>query len=100
MRRASFGGEMDSLARRDVLIVSGSPRILEVLHNALVGGGGYECLLAADGREGMETFRELATCVGPHRGQPGPRERYQADLGDPSGRSGRGRDRHLRTEAG
>ncbi len=47
--------EMDCV-QRDVLIVSNTPLIREVFHDMLVAVG-YECLLAADGSEGIEMFR-------------------------------------------
>ncbi len=47
---------MDYVARRDVLIVSSTPLIREVFHDMLLTAG-YECVLAADGREGIEMFR-------------------------------------------
>lgn len=47
---------MSPLARRDTLIVAHHPLIREVLHDTLLAAG-YECLLAADGREGIEMFR-------------------------------------------
>lgn len=47
---------VDNLLQRDVLIVSATPLIRELFHDLLLAEG-YECLLAADGREGIEMFR-------------------------------------------
>jgi len=51
-----LGCGMDSLARGEVLIVSSEPLTREGCHD-LLSAEGYECLLAADGREGIEMFR-------------------------------------------
>ena len=47
---------MDNLPQRDVLIVSATPLIREVFHDVFLTAG-YQCLLAADGGEGLGMFR-------------------------------------------
>ena len=49
-------GSAGTTPRREVLIVSSDPLTREVFHDGL-SAEGYECLLAADGREGIEMFR-------------------------------------------
>src|SRR5438445_3421559 len=44
------------MAERDVLIVDDDRQVREVLHQAFVAAG-YNCLLANDGREGVEVFK-------------------------------------------
>src|SRR2546427_5572295 len=44
------------MAERDVLIVEDARQVREVLHQAFVAAG-YNCLLANDGREGVEVFK-------------------------------------------
>src|SRR5262245_47565910 len=44
------------MAQRVVLIVANHPMVREVFHDMFLDAG-YECLLAADGREGVEMFR-------------------------------------------
>ena len=43
-------------AQRDILIVDDDRQVREVLHQIFLGAG-YNCLLANDGREGVEVFR-------------------------------------------
>src|SRR5262245_46291252 len=50
------GCGMNPVTRREVLIVSSDPLTREVYHDVL-SAEGYECLLAADGCEGIEMFR-------------------------------------------
>jgi CheY-like chemotaxis protein len=44
------------MAQRGVLIVASNPLIREVFHDVFLTHG-HECLLAADGREGVEMHR-------------------------------------------
>src|SRR3989442_4430304 len=44
------------MAERDILIVDDDLQVREMLHQIFVAAG-YNCLLAADGREGFEVFR-------------------------------------------
>src|SRR2546429_9570909 len=44
------------MAERDVLIVDDDRQVREVLHQIFVAAG-YNCLLANDGREGLEVFK-------------------------------------------
>src|SRR5438046_7575956 len=44
------------MAQRDILIVDDDRQVREVLHQILVAAG-YNCLLANDGREGVEVFK-------------------------------------------
>ncbi len=44
------------MERRDVLIVDDDPQVREVLHQ-IFQLSGYHCLLASNGKEGLETFR-------------------------------------------
>jgi DNA-binding response OmpR family regulator len=48
---------VDNLLQRDVLIVSATPLIREVLHDVFLTAH-YQCLLAADGHEAIEKFRQ------------------------------------------
>jgi len=68
------------MAERDVLIVDDDRQVREVLHQAFVAAG-YNCLLANDGREGVEVFKA---------GRP---PLVVTDLKMPGGRRRRGRDR-------
>jgi len=54
--RAVNPGKVSHMAQRDVLIVSNTPQIRQVFHDILLTAG-YQCLLAADGREAFEIFR-------------------------------------------
>jgi|SRR5215510_4738024 len=45
------------MAERDVLILEDDRQILEVLHRVFVAAG-YNCVLAHDGREGLQVFRQ------------------------------------------
>ncbi len=44
------------MERRDILIVDDDWQVREVLHEIFLSAG-YQCLLAADGREGLALFR-------------------------------------------
>src|SRR5205823_11986097 len=44
------------MAQRDILIVDDDRQVREVLHQIFVAAG-YNCLLANDGREGVEVFK-------------------------------------------
>ncbi len=44
------------MAQRDVLIVARDPLMREIFHDVFLAAG-YECLLAGDGREGIEMHR-------------------------------------------
>jgi len=43
------------MAHRDILIVDDDRQVREVLHQIFISAG-YNCLLASDGREGIEVF--------------------------------------------
>jgi two-component system chemotaxis response regulator CheY len=47
---------MDNSLQRDILIVSATPLIRELLHDVFLTAH-YRCLLAADGAEAIEKFR-------------------------------------------
>src|SRR5881409_1887084 len=48
--------ESHDMAQRDILIVDDDRQVREVLHQIFVAAG-YNCLLANDGREGVEVFK-------------------------------------------
>src|SRR5207302_3058716 len=48
--------ESHDMAQRDILIVDDDRQVREVLHQIFIAAG-YNCLLANDGREGVEVFK-------------------------------------------
>src|SRR5438876_21106 len=48
--------ETHDMAQRDILIVDDDRQVREVLHQIFIAAG-YNCLLANDGREGVEVFK-------------------------------------------